>query len=104
MKIKMDPRIVSVEITQDEMIQVVLADGRRMAVPLEWSPRLLRATEAERAVVEIRHNGEAVRWPLADEDLDVSTFFSKEELFVPGDGNLFEEIWGYFHDEPQPPP
>jgi len=42
-----DPRASGVEVTADELI-VTLADGRRIAVPLAWYPRLPHATPEER--------------------------------------------------------
>ena len=43
-----DRRARSVEFTATELV-VTLADGRRIATPLAWYPRLLRASAAERA-------------------------------------------------------
>ena len=43
-----DPRAIEVAVSEDELV-VVLADGRRIAVPLAWFPRLLNATDDERA-------------------------------------------------------
>ncbi len=39
-----DPRAKEIAVTEDELC-VVLADGRRIAVPLAWFPRLLHATQ-----------------------------------------------------------
>ena len=38
---------VDVAFTDDELV-VTLADGRSVSAPLEWFPRLLRATPAQR--------------------------------------------------------
>ena len=43
-----DERVESVEFSEDFLI-VGLKDGRRISVPIEWYPRLARATEAERS-------------------------------------------------------
>jgi hypothetical protein len=50
-------------------LHVVLADGRRIAVPLWWYPRLLRASPAQRNTVELMLDG--VHWPEVDEDISV---------------------------------
>lgn len=63
-----DPRIVSLEIT-DDLIIARLADGRTISVPLVWSWRLTAATPAQRNNFEILGNGEGVHWPDLDEDL-----------------------------------
>lgn len=49
---------------------VELADGRVIAVPLAWFPRLLHATPAQRAKVEISPMG--LHWDELDEDVSVS--------------------------------
>jgi hypothetical protein len=55
-----------VEFTASELV-VTLMDGRRIATPLEWYPRLQRASAAERADYEIMTLG--IHWPAIDEDL-----------------------------------
>jgi hypothetical protein len=57
-------------LTNDELI-VLLADGRRLAVPLAWFPRLLRATAQQRQNFEILAGGIGIHWPDVDEDLSV---------------------------------
>jgi hypothetical protein len=49
---------------------VTLADGRRIATPLAWYPRLQRASVAERADYEIMRMG--IHWPAIDEDLSIA--------------------------------
>ena len=65
-----DPRAIEVEVSEDELT-VVLADGRRIAVPLAWFPRLLSATAEERSNFEILGGGVGIHWPEIDEDLSV---------------------------------
>ena len=65
-----DPRAVEVEVSEDEL-SVVLADGRRIAVPLAGLPRLLNASPKERAKFEILGGGVGIHWPEIDEDLSV---------------------------------
>jgi hypothetical protein len=61
-------RVRDVHFTADTLI-VDLADGRRVTAPLAWYPRLLSATEAQRANWRIRGAGFGIRWPELDEDL-----------------------------------
>lgn len=61
---------MAVEVSDDELC-VQLADGRRLAVPLVWFPRLLHATTAERAKFELLGGGIGIHWPEVDEDLSV---------------------------------
>ena len=63
-----DPRIKEVTVTNDELI-VVLADGRRLATPLAWFPRLLNAAPEQRARFELLGEGVGIHWPDIDEDL-----------------------------------
>ena len=60
-----------VEVTADEL-RVDLADGRRLAVPLVWFPRLVSATPEARTRCELLGDGEGIHWPDADEDLSVA--------------------------------
>ncbi len=66
-----DPRAKEVSLSSDEL-SVLLADGRRLSVPLAWFPRLLRATPAQRAHFEILGDGQGIHWPDLDEDLSVA--------------------------------
>jgi hypothetical protein len=59
----------SVQVTGTELI-VTLADGRKIATPLAWYPRLKRATAAERMNYEIMPLG--IHWPALDEDLSIA--------------------------------
>ena len=63
-----DPRIMTVEVTED-LIIAHLADGRTVSVPLAWSWRLSKATQAQRQRFEIIGTGQGVHWPDIDEDL-----------------------------------
>jgi hypothetical protein len=64
-----DLRPASVAVTATELV-VTLADGRRIATPLDWYPRLKSATAAQRANFEIGAMG--IHWPDIDEDLSVA--------------------------------
>jgi hypothetical protein len=60
-----DVRVTSRELT------VVLGDGRRVSVPLEWYPRLANATPRERQQWELIGPGIGIHWPGVDEDISV---------------------------------
>ena len=59
----------AVEFTARELV-VTLMDGRKITTPLDWYPRLLRASATERANYEIMPMG--IHWPDIDEDLSVA--------------------------------
>jgi hypothetical protein len=59
----------AVEFTASELI-VTLIDGRKIVTPLDWYPRLLRASAAERANYEIMPMG--IHWADIDEDLSIA--------------------------------
>lgn len=63
-------RISQVSIT-DETLSVDLEDGRSIAVPIGWYPRLAYGTSAERADFQISGSGYGIHWPGLDEDLGV---------------------------------
>ena len=65
-----DPRAVDVEVTDDEL-SVQLEDGRRLAVPLAWYPRLLHGTKQERGRWRLIGRGVGIHWPSLDEDISI---------------------------------
>ena len=69
--VRMDPTAVDVTVS-DVALHVVLADGREVAVPLVWFPRLHGATPARRAHWRLIGRGEGIHWPDVDEDILVS--------------------------------
>jgi Protein of unknown function (DUF2442) len=64
------PRAREVSVSDDELT-VLLADGRKISVPLAWFPRLLHATAEQRRNFELLGGGEGIHWPDIDEDLRV---------------------------------
>jgi hypothetical protein len=64
-----DLRARSVEFTASELV-VALVDGRRIATPLDWYPRLMKASVSQRENYEIMPMG--IHWPDLDEDLSVT--------------------------------
>ena len=67
---KIEPLATDVSFTEDAL-HVVLADGREVSAPLQWFPRLLRATPDQRAHWELIGDGIGIHWPLIDEDVEV---------------------------------
>src|SRR5436190_23848114 len=63
-------RINQVTIT-DDMLSVDIEDGRTIAVPIGWYPRLAYGTPAERANFQISGAGYGIHWPDLDEDIGV---------------------------------
>lgn len=66
-----DARAIEVEVRTDELV-VHLDDGRTIATPLAWYPRLLHATEVEREHFRIVGRGIGIHWPDLDEDVSVA--------------------------------
>lgn len=63
-------RARALEFVPDALV-VHLQDGRSLAVPLEWFPRLRDATPDQRGRWELSGGGLGVHWPDLDEDLSV---------------------------------
>ena len=61
----------SIEFDED-MMHVLLTDGRRISVPVIWFPVLLKASPERRAKYEIGSGGTSLHWPELDEDLSVA--------------------------------
>lgn len=61
----------SVSVTDDELV-ISLLDGRTLAVPLAWYPRLFHGTSAERANWRMIGRGIGIHWPDLDEDISVA--------------------------------
>ena len=54
----------------DDSMWVDLADGRAIAAPLAWFPRLLHASPEQRAQVELSPRG--LHWQELDEDVSIA--------------------------------
>lgn len=65
---KRDERVEAVYFTRDSLV-VDLVDKRTISVPLNWYPRLYKATPKERANWEVCGGGYGIHWPDLDEDL-----------------------------------
>ncbi len=61
-------RVKNAKLTKYRLV-VDLVDGRTISVPLEWFPRLAKATAAQRSKWEIVAGGFGIHWPGVDEDV-----------------------------------
>ena len=68
--VKFEALAVDVSVT-DDALQVVLADGRELSVPLAWFPRLLSATLEQRQNWRLIGDGVGINWPTIDEHISV---------------------------------
>src|SRR5262249_6694402 len=57
----------------DDTLSVELSDGRTIAVPLAWYPRLAHATVKERDSWRLLADGRGIHWPERDENISVAT-------------------------------
>lgn len=55
----------------DSKMIVVLEDGRELSVPLEWFPRLRKATSDQLKKWRFIGKGEGVHWEEIDEDISI---------------------------------
>lgn len=64
-----------VEVSEDTL-SVELSDGRTIAVPLDWYPRLAHATPEERGAWRLIGGGRGIHWPALDEDISVANLLA----------------------------
>jgi hypothetical protein len=69
-RIEFDSTAVDVS-TDDVMLRVRLADGREIAAPLEFFPRLRDASPEQRRDWELIGDGYGIHWESLDEDISV---------------------------------
>ena len=65
------PDAIGVDVS-DDTLTVDLSDGRTIAVPIDWFPRLVHATPQERDNWRLIGSGEGIHWPDLDEDISVT--------------------------------
>lgn len=75
--VEYDPLAVNVVVTA-EMLKVVLADGREVAAPLAWFPRLQEATDEQRKNWRFIGGGVGVHWEAVDEDISVESLLMQK--------------------------
>jgi len=75
-RIDPDPAAVEVEVS-DTLLRIVLSDGRELAAPLAWFPRLRDATPEQRQRWELIGRGHGIHWPDVDEDVSVRVLLGR---------------------------
>lgn len=75
-KIKLKSQAVKVQFAQG-FIKVSLADGRELAVPISWFPRLEKATPTQRRKWRLIGGGVGIHWEEIDEDISVPALLMK---------------------------
>ena len=63
-------------ICTDDTLRVVLTDGREIAVPLVWFPRLQDATPDQRKDWRLIGQGIGIHWDSVDEDISVESLLA----------------------------
>jgi Protein of unknown function (DUF2442) len=69
------PHAVQIAVSEDTL-SVDLSDGRTIAVPLAWYPRLLHARVSERKNWRLIAGGDGIHWPDLDEDVSVAALLA----------------------------
>ena len=64
----------------DDDLSVILSDGRTVAVPLAWFPRLVEASARQRANWELIGGGVGIHWEAVDEDISVASMLQPENF------------------------
>lgn len=62
-------------------LHVTLADGRELATPIDWYPRLREAANAARNHIEFLPMG--LHWPDLDEDISIASMLRGERAPEP---------------------
>lgn len=60
----------------EDSLKVFLEDGREIAVPLEWFPKLRNASIEEKKDWRFIGNGVGIHWESIDEDISVRGLLS----------------------------
>jgi hypothetical protein len=74
-KVKIDPLATNVNFDDNYLI-VTLSDGREIKIPLEWYPKLRRATKEQLKSWRLIGNGVGIHWEKLDEDLSIEGFLA----------------------------
>lgn len=70
----------------EDTLWVSLSDGRTIAAPLAWFPRLLEAAPEQRAQVEPSKGG--LHWDALDEDISVAGLLAGQPDLTRRDAHL----------------
>ena len=69
---------IHVEIGEDTL-SVELADGRTIAAPMAWYPRLAHGSAKEREEWRLLGGGRGIHWPSLDEDISVANLLAGQQ-------------------------
>jgi hypothetical protein len=61
----------------EDMLHVLLQDGREISVPLDWFPRLRNAAAHQRKHWRLIGAGVGIHWPALDEDISVAALLEQ---------------------------
>ena len=75
-RVKLKARVSDVRVTP-QVLRVILADGREILAPLEWFPRLHKATRSQRNKWQLIGGGIGIHWKEIDEDISVEGLLAK---------------------------
>jgi hypothetical protein len=64
----------------NDALSVTLSDGRVVAVPLVWFPRLADASPRQRSDWELIGGGIGIHWEAIDEDISVASLLRPENF------------------------
>lgn len=70
--VRFDATALDVRVMDDRLL-VTLADGRELAAPLTWFPRLLEASAEQQRNWRLVGRGQGIHWPDIDEDVSVAS-------------------------------
>jgi Protein of unknown function (DUF2442) len=70
--VEVESLAVDVDCT-DDLLHVILADGREISAPLVWFPRLQKATPEQRKNWRLIGGGIGIHWEDVDEDISVES-------------------------------
>lgn len=63
-------------VVTDDALTVELSDGRSIAAPTAWYPRLFHGTAEERGRWRLIGQGRGIHWPDLDEDISVENLLA----------------------------
>ena len=75
-KVKLKALAKDVRVTPSAL-RVTLADGREITAPLDWFPRLAKATRTQRGRWRLIGGGIGIHWEEIDEDISVEGLLAK---------------------------
>jgi very-short-patch-repair endonuclease len=75
--VRVESRAVEVIFAEDSF-RVILADGREIAIPIEWFPRLLNATPEQKKNWRFIGSGIGIHWEEVDEDISIKSLLATQ--------------------------